>query len=111
MLTTTLAQILNDNELSLLKQHLLDTCDGCVTAFFDARQMPCPMPLLKAKINLRDIGEGQNLYLLADDKNSQTDLVAFCHKNGHRVLVWTSQDDGNVATIFHFIITKNGEKN
>lgn len=75
-----------------------------VTAFFDARNLPCPMPLLKAKLSLRSVADGKALYLIATDKNSQHDLVAFCQKNGYTVHAWQSEQAD--AMIYHFIIKK-----
>lgn len=81
--------------------------DTIIHAFFDAQGLPCPMPLLKAKLCLRDIADGENLYLIASDKNSQTDLVAFCQKNEHKVTFWhDNQPSQTVENFFHFIITK-----
>ena len=76
-----------------------------VTQFFDARGIPCPMPLLKAKVALRSVAPDQALYLLASDKNSQTDLVAFCQKNHYRVHTWLTQTSDS-GVIYHFIIQK-----
>lgn len=75
-----------------------------LTHFFDARNLPCPMPLLKAKITLRDVAPNGVLYLLATDKNSQIDLVAYCQKNKLPIKTWAY---GQTDTIFHFLITKN----
>lgn len=88
--------------LKLCHTHLSDKGldEGQIYAVFDARGMSCPMPLLKAKVVLRGVPEGGGLYLLASDKNSQTDLIAFCQKQGLLVQAWT-QDD-----ICHFIIIK-----
>ncbi|STY91302.1 sulfurtransferase TusA family protein [Moraxella bovis] len=85
-----------------LTERLITADDvACVSHFFDARRLPCPMPLLKAKVTLRDVGVGRGLYLLATDKNSQTDLVAYCQKNGLTVKTWAY---GQTDTIFHFLI-------
>ena len=108
MLTTSLSQSLTLEELAFIKQHISPAKAPCINAFFDARLMACPLPLLKAKINLRTLVAGQSLYLLADDPNSQTDLMAFCQKNQHHIQTWVSQDHQN-STIFHFIITKHDE--
>lgn len=105
--------------MSQMIDEIMDKCltdkpidiDVKIDAFFDARAMACPMPLLKAKLSLRALAEGQSLYLLAGDKNSQTDLVAFCQKNGHQVHTWISQDTRNLATIYCFLITKSVQKN
>lgn len=82
-------QIIGDDALNKISQ------------FFDARNMSCPMPLLKAKIALRSVGAGEALYLIASDKNSQTDLVAYCQKNSLKVATWGEEQGG---AVFHFLI-------
>lgn len=100
MLSDELNASLDDKAFALC-QSLCDkgVADGQITAFFDARGLACPMPLLKAKVALRTVADGKSLYLIATDKNSQTDLVAFCQKQGLQVQSWA--DDA-----YHFIITK-----
>lgn len=89
------------DKVSALSQSLIGRglAKGQITAFFDACGLSCPMPLLKAKVALRTVADGCSLYLIASDKNSQTDLVAFCQKQGLDVQTWTEDDH-------HFIITK-----
>ena len=89
----------------------------------DGRGLACPMPLLKTKVALRGVAEGESLYVVATDPNSQADIVAFCqqtHKpqqSGNQALtlilnqVTNSVADTHLViakpdTIFHFIITK-----
>lgn len=109
---------LSDDVRSLLNAELLASCQtalmdkglagGQVVAVLDVQGLACPMPLLKAKVALRSMADGEALYLLASDKNSQTDLYAFCQKHHHTVQTWTVETEG--GAIFHFIIIKNGEK-
>lgn len=71
-----------------------------ISQFFDARGLSCPMPLLKAKVALRSVPDGGGLYLLASDKNSQTDIRAFCQKQGLSVQAWEHDE------VCHFVIIK-----
>lgn len=100
-LSDDLQRALSSDDIHAICQNLSDkgVSDGQITAFFDARGLKCPMPLLKAKVALRDVADTKSLYLIASDKNSQTDLVAFCQKQGLNVVVWADDD-------YHFIITK-----
>lgn len=86
-----------------LQQHNKNSA-GTISQFFDARYMACPMPLLKAKITLKSMASQEILYLLASDKNSQTDLVAFCQKNQMAVQTWHSQEP---ESCYHFLIQKS----
>lgn len=86
----------------------------------DGRGLACPMPLLKTKVALRDVGTGESLYVVTTDPNSQADILAFCQQtqqNGTQALtlilnqVTHSRSDNRLDTakldtIFHFIITK-----
>lgn len=105
---TPIKDALSLDILALLNEKLNQTPDLAenltITAFFDAQGLACPMPLLKAKIALRQVASGDSLYLLASDKNSQKDLVAYCQKNDLSVHTWLSGDDA--MPIFHFIISK-----
>lgn len=88
------------------KLHELNLPSDTVEAFYDARNLPCPMPLLKAKVTLRHVTDNQALYLIATDQNSQKDLVTYCNKNALIVHTWHSHDLINDAPIYHFIIIK-----
>jgi tRNA 2-thiouridine synthesizing protein A len=48
-----------------------------VTAEVDARGMLCPLPLLKAKQALRELGRGDLLRVVATDQASLRDFVSF----------------------------------
>lgn len=109
-LCPTLIEQLDTPTLDFIRSNIKNAEDATISAFFDARGMPCPMPLLKAKIALRSVADGESLYLVASDKNSQTDLVAFCQKNHMEVQTWQGGDAHNAENCFHFIITKIGAK-
>ncbi len=87
----------------------------------DGRNLACPMPLLKTKVALRRVANGESLYVVATDPNSQADIAAFCqqtrqaHASEQLLLAvnQTSEQQSNDSTlptpsdtIFHFIITK-----
>lgn len=101
---------LNPSEQAIFQQILqaklaeLAIDPTAISVFFDARHLPCPMPLLKAKLNLRSVADGKALYLLATDKNSQHDLMAFCQKNSYITHTWQSEQDAGI--VYHFIIQK-----
>ena len=59
----------------------------------DARGLKCPMPLLKAKLELNKMQAGQVLKVLATDAGSQRDFRAFARLAGHTLLNETEQGD------------------
>ncbi|MBE0442363.1 MULTISPECIES: sulfurtransferase TusA family protein [unclassified Psychrobacter] len=85
-----------------------------ITRFVDGRGLACPMPLLKTKVALRDVANGDSLYVVATDANSQADITAFCRQTQLLLIInsVTHQQTTNSIssqrfdTIYHFIITK-----
>lgn len=59
----------------------------------DARGLNCPLPILKAKKRLHELGPGQVLRVLADDPGSVKDFEAFSRQTGNELL--DSQDLGD----------------
>ena len=68
----------------------------------DARELECPMPLLKAKRALNGINVGERLRVLATDSGSERDFHVFARQSGHQLLD-ASQKDG----VYSFIIEKS----
>ena len=52
----------------------------------DARDLPCPLPLLKAKLELNRLASGAVLKVIATDAGSQRDFRAFATLAGHSLL-------------------------
>ena len=63
----------------------------------DARDLICPIPVLKARKALNALPTGAVLEVLATDPAAPKDFAAFCEATGN-VLVSTSAVDG--ATMF-----------
>lgn len=75
-------------------------------AFVDGQGLACPMPLLKTKLALKQLGDKQGvIYTISTDPHSSNDLTAFCQKNGLGIEHWQSSQD--LSTIFQFLITKH----
>lgn len=64
----------------------------------DARGLFCPLPVLKAKRLLRELGPGQVLRVLATDPGAEADFQALCEAQNLDYL--GMQRDGRVLT-FH----------
>jgi len=65
----------------------------------DAKEMNCPLPILKAKKALATVPSGGLLEVLATDPGSVADFEAFCRTTGNE-LVEQSQNDG----VYRFLI-------
>ena len=57
--------------------------DDLFDAELDARGLSCPLPLLKAKLELNRLPSGAVLKVLATDAGSQRDFRAFARLAGH----------------------------
>lgn len=55
-------------------------------AQLDATGMACPLPLLKAKLELNRLASGAVLKVTATDAGSQRDFRAFAKMAGHQLL-------------------------
>jgi len=62
----------------------------------DARGLNCPLPILKAKKALADLGSGQVLKIVSTDPGSLRDFQAFARQTGNQMIgqseadkVWT----------------------
>lgn len=59
----------------------------------DVRKLACPLPILRAKKSLSEMGEGQILKIMATDRGTPRDFADFCGKTGNELLSLTEQGD------------------
>ena len=52
----------------------------------DTRGLNCPLPILKAKKALSELGSGQVLKVISTDAGSLRDFQAFCKQTGNDLL-------------------------
>ena len=67
----------------------------------DARNLMCPMPVLKTRKAMSALAKDQTLELIATDPGSVADVKAYCQASGN-VLLEESQDAG----VYRFIIKR-----
>lgn len=67
----------------------------------DARNLNCPLPILRCKKALSEIQAMQTLKIMATDPGSVKDFQAFCKQTGHELLE-QDEDEG----VFTFYIKK-----
>ena len=67
----------------------------------DARNLNCPLPILRCKKGLSEITGGQILKVMATDPGSVKDFQAFCKQTGHELLQLDEQ-----TGLFTFFIKK-----
>jgi len=56
----------------------------------DTRGLNCPLPILKAKKALADMGSGQLLRVVSTDPGSVRDFQAFARQTGNELVEQTS---------------------
>lgn len=59
-----------------------DTVDALVDVIVDATDLACPLPLLKAKLALNQLGSGETVKVMATDAGSVRDFHSFAELSG-----------------------------
>lgn len=76
--------------------------------YINAKNLACPMPLLKLKVALKKMQINHSIYITTTDPNSQHDIGAFCQYMGYDLLIFVDSNNiNNSDTIFHLLVTKN----
>ncbi len=71
----------------------------------DARNLLCPMPVVKAGKQIRSLTDGQILKILATDRGSIADFPAWAEDTGNELLEWHEEDG-----VFVFFVRKVEEE-
>lgn len=67
----------------------------------DASGLNCPLPILRAKKALTELGSGQVLRIIATDPGSTKDFAAFAKQTGHAL-----EESSEEAGKFYFLLRK-----
>ena len=59
----------------------------------DARQLVCPLPILRAKKALSQMTSGEVIRIVATDKGAPLDFLVFCDNTGNELLSSVEQGD------------------
>ena len=65
----------------------------------DARNMLCPMPVIRAQDAVAELSPGDILELTCTDHGALNDIPAWCRINGHKVLDTSDQGAEVIVTI------------
>ncbi len=71
------------------------------TATLDAKGLSCPLPVVKARLEIEKLGSGDVLRVLATDPGSMADFDNWTKMSGHELLS-SSEDDG----VYAYLIKK-----
>ena len=61
----------------------------------------CPLPVLKTKKFLADIGSGEQVKIITTDSASLIDLQDFCNKTGHKLITQNTTNNTIITIIEH----------
>ena len=67
-----------------------------VASRLDARQLICPMPVIRTQEYIRQLAAGDELEVIATDPGVLQDIPAWCRVHGHEVLS-TSETPPNIV--------------
>ena len=65
----------------------------------DARNLLCPMPVIRTQDKVQQLKEGDTLEVTSTDPGALSDISAWCRINGHRVLETRRQDNEVIIRI------------
>ena len=74
-----------------------------MTHVLDARGLACPLPVLRANKEMRGLGPGDILEVLATDRSAVQDFQVYCQRTGNELLAWEE-----TSGVFRFRIRKLG---
>lgn len=60
----------------------------------DARNLLCPLPVLKARKKLMQMARGDVLAVIASDPAALVDMPHFCSQSGHTLLMVDDVEEG-----------------
>lgn len=71
----------------------------------DARNLNCPLPILRCKKALAELSGGQVLKVVATDPGSVKDFHAFARQTGHEIVSFT-EAEGKTKREYTFLMRK-----
>jgi tRNA 2-thiouridine synthesizing protein A len=66
--------------------------------YLDAKGLNCPLPVLKAKLELARMQPGKILRVEATDPHATIDFHAYCARTGHQII--SLLDTGEIITFY-----------
>lgn len=69
------------------------------TETLDARNLLCPLPVIKTQKKIKTMRTGETLLVIASDPGVKHDIPAWCRVHGHKVLEVIAQGNDIHITI------------
>jgi tRNA 2-thiouridine synthesizing protein A len=83
----------------------VNTAEVKVNTFVDARNQPCPKPILMTKRALEKAQLGEVLEIVVNDHTSKGNVLRYCWNHGQEII--GSREEG---PDFHLIVRKSPER-
>lgn len=74
--------------------------------FIDAMGVPCPIPSMRVRLNIRKVPMGGILKVSSNTPHSHVSIPRFCRNFRHKIISRKELDDGTVT----FYIQRKGSK-
>lgn len=65
----------------------------------DARNMLCPMPVIKTQNKVAELNPGDTLEVTCTDPGALSDIPAWCRINGHSIIDMHEQGDEVIVIV------------
>lgn len=65
----------------------------------DARNLLCPMPVIRTQNTVQNLRQGDVLEVISTDPGALNDIPAWCRINGHKVIEIYQQDNKVIIKI------------
>ncbi len=66
---------------------------------YDARGLLCPLPIIGAADEIKDMGSGEVLEVISDDPGVMEDIPAWCESAGHHLIALLSEGEEYVSFV------------
>ena len=70
----------------------------------DARDLKCPLPVLRARKMLNTLKAGEEFVILVTDEAAPRDLEVFCSETGHKIV-----SKVQIENYTKFVLRRRGE--
>ena len=72
----------------MYNRDVMNTADNSINydKSLDAKGLICPLPILKAKVELTKMQPGEILHVEATDPHATIDFEAYCARTGHKII-------------------------
>lgn len=74
--------------------------------FINTKGLPCPIPSMRVRLNIRKVPMGGILKVSSDTPYSHNSIPRFCMNFGHKIISRKELDDGTVI----YYIQRKGSK-